>query len=180
MGDFMKLYTNRIILRNFEERDFKDFEEFISQKELRNNSLCDVPNADEIKIMFQNRLTEKYTFAIELKEISKVIGEVSLMEADENEIPSFLQDKLIMDLGIEISKYFWKNGFATEVYNKIIEFSRNEMKLDGLIASFFDFNRVSKKLHYNLGFKHYGEINFKNKLKGIYISEKLILNYLEF
>lgn len=172
--------TENLLLRNFLYSDKNDFYEYITQREVRYNSLCETPNFEEVALMFNFVIEEKYTFAIYLKSEKKVIGEISLSKPDKDEIPDFFYSKNIMDISIQISKYYWQKGYGSEAYSSLIKYAKCFLKLDGLIASYFEFNKSSFLLHKKFCFNFWKKISYNKKIYENIVNSNLIITYLEF
>jgi RimJ/RimL family protein N-acetyltransferase len=57
------------------------------------------------------------------------------------------------ELGFWIAEPYWGKGIATEATKQIIEYAFNELKLERLFASVFDFNKASQKVLKKNGFQ---------------------------
>ena len=64
-----------------------------------------------------------------------------------------------VDVGYDMKKEFWGNGYMTEAMNKIIEFARLNMNIKEIVARIYIDNEKSIKLAQRLGFKVSGSYN---------------------
>jgi RimJ/RimL family protein N-acetyltransferase len=58
-----------------------------------------------------------------------------------------------IQLGYQIRKKFWGQGFATELSAAVLEFAKNERQLDSVIAVFVESHIASRKILEKLGFQ---------------------------
>lgn len=136
-----KLETERLILRNFEERDYEDLYEFLSQR--KNDRFEGYPG-----ITYENgrehlkyRVGSNEFVAIELKENAKVIGNVYIGN----------REFMAKETGYIINKNYQRKGYATEAILAVIEseFGKN---IHRIYAECAPENECSWKLLESLGF----------------------------
>ncbi len=137
-----RIETERLILRNFEETDYDDVYEFLSQRE--NDEFEAYPG-----ITYENGIEHmKYRvgndefYAIELKENGKIIGNIYFGN----------RDFAAKEVGYIINKNYQRKGFATEAINAIIDngFANDVHRI---YAECNPKNECSFKLLESLGFK---------------------------
>lgn len=104
--------TDRLTLRNFEERDYDDVFEFLSQR--RDDAFEAYPD-----ITYENgrehlkyRIHNDEFVALQLKETGKVIGNVYLGN----------RDFASRELGYIINKNYQRQGYATEAIQEVLDF----------------------------------------------------------
>lgn len=110
--------SDRLILRNFEEKDIEPLYLLLRDEEV-NKFLPWFPvnSIEETKKFYENRFkNNKYSLAICLKKDNRPIGYVTV-EADESH-----------DFGYALRKEFWHNGITTEACKALIE----ELKKAGI------------------------------------------------
>ena len=114
--DKIRIETNRLILRRFEENDIEEIYLLFSDKEI-NTFLpwYPVKDVNEAKIFFERRLkNKKYCFAICLKDDDFAIGYIHAEEDDSH------------DFGYALRKEYWHLGIVSEASNAVIELLKEE------------------------------------------------------
>ncbi len=69
-----------------------------------------------------------------------------------------LENLLGKELGYVLSKDYWNKGIMTEAVSKVIEYCFKILKLNYLVATYFNYNIESKKVLEKLNFKFYKDI----------------------
>ena len=107
----MRIETDRLILRMFEERDYDDLYEYLSQ--LENDEFEGYPG-----ITYENgrehlayRVNSEEFFAIELKESGKVIGNIYLGN----------RDFCAKEVGYIVNQDYQRRGYAAEALRAVME-----------------------------------------------------------
>jgi len=155
----MKLETERLILRDWEERDTDDLIDGLNNYEV-SKWLAFVPypytieNAKEwISFCSENRKKDQnrnsYDFAIELKSEGKVIGGVGLDKI--NKLQGTASG------GIWLNNRYHGLGYGTEAFGKRIEFAFDTLGLRRIDNGFFEGNEASKKMQEKFGYKIEGK-----------------------
>ena len=114
--DNIRIETNRLILRRFEEADMEAIYLLLSDKEV-NIFLpwYPVQDMDEAKNFFEKRLKrKKYCFAICLKDGDYPIGYVQAEDDDSH------------DFGYALRKEYWHKGIVSEASIAVIELLKEE------------------------------------------------------
>ena len=169
------LETDRLILRAWEITDLDDFFEYASVEGVgekagwehhksKNKSL-------EILKMF---MEEKKVFAIVLKENQKAIGSIGIEELGK-ELDKDLDNLSGRELGYVLNKDYWNKGIMTEAVSKVVDYCFNTLKLNFLMASYFNHNIASKKVLENLNFKFYKDIIIETGYNNIKEKSTLML-----
>lgn len=136
-----KLETDRLVLRKFKEEDASDmFTNWTSDSEVTKYLSWSAHSSVEISkqligmwVDSYNNM-EHYQWAIELRETGDVIGNISLLEINNNAENC--------EVGYCIGKAFWNKGIMTEALSKVIQFSFNEIGFQH-IAARFDVNNFA-------------------------------------
>lgn len=110
----VKIVTERLVLRPFEEHDLNDLFEYARVAGVGESAGWkhheDIEESNEIL----NRFIEgKHDFAIVLKDCGKVIGSLGIKESEEIYLKFFAKDGCC-EIGYVLSKDYWGNGFMTE------------------------------------------------------------------
>ena len=169
------LETDRLILRAWEITDLDDFFEYASVEGVGEKAGWEHHKSKdkslEILKMF---MEEKKVFAIVLKENQKAIGSIGIEELGE-ELDKDLDNLSGRELGYVLNKDYWNKGIMTEAVSKVIDYCFNTLKLNFLMASYFNHNIASKKVLENLNFKFYKDIIIETGYNNIKEKSTLML-----
>ena len=169
------LETDRLILRAWEITDLDDFFEYASVEGVGEKAGWEHHKSKdkslEILKMF---IEEKKVFAIVLKENQKVIGSIGIEELGE-ELDKDLDNLSGRELGYVLNKDYWNKGIMTEAVSKVVDYCFNTLKLNFLMASYFNHNIASKKVLENLNFKFYKDIIIETGYNNIKEKSTLML-----
>ena len=171
----IKLETERLILRAWEITDLDDFFEYASVEGVGEKAGWEHHKSKdkslEILKMF---IEEKKVFAIVLKENQKAIGSIGIEECRED-LDTNLENLLGRELGYVLSKDYWNKGIMTEAVSKVVDYCFNTLKLNFLMASYFNYNIASKRVLEKLNFKFYKDIIIKTRYNTVEKSTLMIL-----
>ena len=152
------LETDRLILRALEITDLDDFFEYASINGVGEKAGWEHHKSkDESLEILKMFINEKKVFAIVLKENQKGIGSIGIEECRQD-LDKNLENLLGKELGYVLSKDYWNKGIMTEAVSKVIEYCFKILKLDYLVATYFNYNIESKKVLEKLNFKFYKDI----------------------
>ena len=169
------LETDRLILRTWELKDLDDFFEYASVDGVGEKAGWEHHKSKdkslEILKMF---IEEKKVFAIVLKENQKVIGSIGIEELSE-ELDKDLDNLLGRELGYVLNKDYWNKGIMKEAVSKVVDYCFNTLKLNFLMASYFNHNIASKKVLEKLNFKFYKDIIIETRYNNIKEKSTLML-----
>ena len=169
------LETDRLILRTWELKDLDDFFEYASVEGVGEKAGWEHHKSKdkslEILKMF---IEEKKVFAIVLKENQKVIGSIGIEELSE-ELDKDLDNLVGRELGYVLNKDYWNKGIMKEAISKVVDYCFNTLKLNFLMASYFNYNIASKRVLENLNFKFYKDIIIETRYNNIKEKSTLML-----
>lgn len=169
------LETDRLILRAWEITDLDDFFEYASVEGVGEKAGWEHHKSKdkslEILKMF---MEEKKIFAIVLKENQKAIGSIGIEELGE-ELDKDLDNLSGRELGYVLNKDYWNKGIMKEAISKVVDYCFNTLKLNFLMASYFNHNIASKKVLENLNFKFYKDIIIETRYNNIKEKSTLML-----
>lgn len=152
------LESNRLILRKWEQEDLNDLYDIISNKkvaELAGFSVkTNINEANEILKMFIKEPSNSL-WAIELKEINKVVGWIEVHKPIDN---IYIDAK---EIGFVLSELYWGQGMAKEAINNVVNYTFIKEEVSSIICSHFKNNIQSKKVIEKCGFKYQLEYNDK-------------------
>ena len=107
----MKIETDRLILRQFEESDYDDLYEFLSQRKQDEFEAYPGINYENGKEYLAYRVHSDEFVAIELKETGKVIGNVYFGKRDFE----------AREIGYIVNKDYQRKGYAREVVAAVLK-----------------------------------------------------------
>lgn len=153
----IKLKTRRLILRKFENEDYKEmYRNWASDPEVtryltwpthKNYYITE----DVLKSWTENYFHNNYyQWAIYFNECNSLIGSISIMNIDEN--------NLNCEVGYCISKKYWNMGITTEAFNEIIKYGFEEIGFERIAARHDIDNFVSGKVMEKCGLKYEGTL----------------------
>ncbi|GCE26263.1 alanine acetyltransferase [Dictyobacter alpinus] len=161
----MILTTERLILRDFEEQDWKPTLEYQSDPEfLRYNpwtqrSEMDVRSLIRIFINWgRERPRKKYQLAIVLKENNQVIGNCGLRMT--------YAEAGMADLGYELDRRYWGRGYATEAAYALLQYGFEQLHLHRIWAYCLLENTASAHVLQKIGMRYEGSQLESEWMKG--------------
>ena len=161
------LITERFILRPFKIQDCEMMYYFylsdpIVCKYLEFNNYQNIQDVYNTLVMYINNYRDLFYFhwAIEEKTTGNVIGSVSIHNLNFNNLTG--------ELGICLSRYYWKRGIGKEVLSKVMMYGFNEIGIKQFQAYYLEGNEASKALLKALGLKDNPKLTKRIKKKGAY------------
>lgn len=172
----MQIATERLILRAFKQSDLDDFYEYASVEGVGEMAgWKHHGNKDESQQILNSFIKHDKTFAIVLKENSKVIGSLGVEEYGMEEALTEFFEYQGREIGYVLSKDYWGKGIMPEAVKAVINYLFNELNLDFLTCGYYDFNNQSKRVQEKCAFKPYRKLVIETKLG---TKEQSILNLL--
>ena len=161
----IKIETERLILRPFEESDLDDFYEYASVDGVGEMAGWEHhANKDKTKEILDLFIKEDKTFAIYLKSDNKVIGSLGIEKYGmEDKLTEFFNYKG-REIGYVLSKAYWGMGIMPEAVKAIIHYLFNELNFDFLTCGYYTFNTQSKRVQEKCGFKPYRKLEMETRL----------------
>lgn len=142
-----RLETERLILRTWNFEDAEDMFAYASTPKVGPMAGWKPhENLEETRGVIEMILTEDEVWALELKENHKVIGSLGLHKSKKAGL------EYDRELGYVLSEDYWGQGLAVEAAKRSIQFAFEELQIDTLLVSHFDFNTQSKRVIEKLGF----------------------------
>lgn len=160
----IKLTTDRLILREFNENDFVAVHAYASDIENIKYMIWG-PNSEDDTVEFLVECIEnanknprkQYDFAVTLKDTGNVIGGCGI----------YLNDTLDEAmLGWVLHKNYWKKGYMTEAGKELVRFAFEELKLHRLYATCDAENYGSYRVMENIGMRREGHAIKNRKVVG--------------
>lgn len=149
----MIFYTERLILRPWEESDAESLYEYA--KDERIGPVAGWPvhtSVEESRAIIRDVLSAPETFAVCLKEDNRAIGCVGLMIGSGSNIG--LPDTE-GEIGYWIGVPFWGRGLIPEAVREIIRRAFCDLRLETLWCGYFDGNRKSARVQEKCGFVYH-------------------------
>ncbi|MDE7095276.1 MAG: GNAT family N-acetyltransferase [Anaeroplasmataceae bacterium] len=160
----VKLETDRLILRPFEENDLVDFNTYAKVEVVGEMAgWLHHQSIEESKRILDRFIAGHHTFALVHKESKKVIGSLGLEEYNEENFKAFESLKGL-ELGYVLSKEYWGQGLMPEAVHRVIEFLFEEKNLDFITCGHFIQNSQSRRVIEKNGFQFVCEGVFDGKL----------------
>ena len=147
----IKLETERLLIRNWQENDAESIFEACKEEEL--GFWCGFPKhrsiEDSKEVLNKIFLGKKYAFAICLKsENERVIGSIELKFGD-NTLACSDEE---CELGYWLNKKYWGKGYVTEAAEEVLRFAFEELHIVKVWAGYYEGNEGSKRVQEKLGF----------------------------
>lgn len=146
--------TQRLRLRDFEERDAEPFFEFLSDREC-----CYLDGGYEPETSMKSkfykkcmklfRLQKEERFMIELKSENRCVGTVHIMDVDNRQVPA-------KEIGYGICPSYQNQGYATEALRAAVSYCFEELNAELLTAKAITPNTASIRVLEKLGFVREG------------------------
>lgn len=151
MKKIERFETERLILRELEESDAEEmFKNWASDDEVTKYVRWTThKNVEETKeyIKYEHERCkngECYNWGIVLKEKNELIGAIGAFPSEDNRL----------EIGYNISKKHWRNGYTTEALKKVMEYLINNEGFHRFICSHAVLNPASGAVMRKVGFKH--------------------------
>ena len=149
----MILYTERLILRPWEESDADSLYEYA--KDPRIGPVAGWPvhtSVENSREIIHSVLSVPETYAVCLKEDEKAIGSIGLMIGDKSNIG--LPDTE-GEIGYWIGVPFWGQGLIPEATREIIRRSFEDLDMETLWCGYFEGNEKSRRVQEKCGFTYH-------------------------
>lgn len=160
----IRLETERLILREWNENDLDDFFEYASNPDVGPRAGWNPhQNKEESQAILTRFINGKKTFALVYKENNKVIGSLGVEFYGLEEKLSEFFSYQGRSIGYVLSKDYWGRGLMPEAVKVVIDYLFNELDYDFLLCGHFDFNDRSRRVQEKCGFKPYRKLIFDTR-----------------
>ncbi|HBB28413.1 MAG TPA: GNAT family N-acetyltransferase [Clostridiales bacterium] len=150
-----KLNTERLIIRRFEENDWQDLYEYLSDDEVVKFEPYEAFNLEQAKEETNYRITDNAFYAVCLKDNGKLIGNIYFCKGNFD----------IFELGYVFNKNYQKLGYATESIKALLDYAFTKLGVRRVVAKCNPLNTSSWKLLEHLNLRREGHflkaVNFK-------------------
>ena len=140
--------TERLIVRRFVERDWKDLYEYLSDPEVTKYEPYDPYEELQAKFEALARAGNTAFYAVELKSTGKLIGNLYFEE----------QDYDTYELGYVFNRSFWRQGYAYESVVGLLDLAFSYMNARRVVALCCTENAASNALLQKLHFRKEGTL----------------------
>ena len=126
----MRIQTERLRIRNYEERDLADFFEIFSDREVMEH--CEPPyDMEASRYWVQYFIDNPIAFAVIEAESGKMIGHALFkqMPGEENGI---------YEIGWIYNRRFWRQGYAYEAAQALIDYGFDQLNVHKIVAETID------------------------------------------
>lgn len=157
----VKLTTQRLILRPFNEGDLNDFYEY-ARVDGVGQAAGWLPheNIEKSKEILSIFIEEKRCFALEHQ--GRVIGSLGIEKYSEENHPE-LKELLGCELGYVLSKDYWGQGLMTEAVRAVIKYLFETVKVDFITVGHFLSNDRSRRVIEKCGFRYVNTYDHKTR-----------------
>lgn len=149
----MRLETERLLLRPWQESDAKDLYRYASDPKVGPIAGWPVHTSVENSLeIIQNVLSEPETYAVVPKSEGHAVGCVGLMigSAGNHALPDSEAE-----IGYWIGVPFWGQGLIPEAVREIIRYAFEELHMEKLWCGYYDGNMKSKRAQEKCGFLYH-------------------------
>lgn len=145
--------TERLIIRNLQTYDAYDVFDMFKNEKVANPACLKVHTNEAMSEYFLMQTIEYGdTLAIELEDERKMIGWISIMEFDSQDL-GLTDDYEGYEIGYSINFNYWNRGYASEAVKSVIEMCFNELDISYLICEYLFVNKRSENLAKKFNFK---------------------------
>ena len=149
----MILYTERLILRPWEESDAESLYEYAKHPEVGATAGWPVhTSVESSREIIRDVLSAEETYAVCLREDNKAIGSVGLMIGEHSNLDLPEEEG---EIGYWIGVPFWGRGLIPEAVQKLIRHGFEDLKLKRLWCGYFDGNIKSRRVQEKCGFVYH-------------------------
>ena len=149
----MILYTERLILRPWEESDAESLYEYAKNPEV--GPIAGWPvhtSVENSREIIRDVLSAEETYAVCLREDNKAIGSVGLMIGEHSNLDLPEEEG---EIGYWIGVPFWGRGLIPEAVQELIRYGFEDLKLKRLWCGYFDGNIKSRRVQEKCGFVYH-------------------------
>ena len=151
MENKIVLYTDRLILRHWEESDAEVMFKYASDPDVGPITGW-MPHEDieESRWVINNILTGKEAYAICLKETGKPVGTIELKLGDKADLCDGDNE---CELGFWLGKPYWGQGIMPEASKELIRHAFEDLGFDNVWCGYYEGNFKSMRAQEKIGFK---------------------------
>lgn len=132
------LETERLILREWHEKDADEYFELYKNPEVENAGATICKNINESIESIRSLINSQGSWAIVLKENSKIVGSIFLGDINRHD--------RYRELEYVISGNYQNKGYATEAVKSVLKYAFTELDLLVVAVCYYPFNIKSKRV----------------------------------
>ena len=169
----IRLDTERLLLRPWQESDLADFYEYARVDGVGQMAgWLPHRNIEESQTILNDFIAQKKTLALIWKQTGKVIGSLGIERgSDFDELPGMGRE-----LGYVLSKEYWGRGLMPEAVKAVMEYCFRDLGYDYLGCAHFVWNDQSRRVIEKCGFQFWKESIFETRI-GTEEKTKLYIHY---
>lgn len=154
-ADFMR-DTDRLNFRLWRENDAEALYKYASDERVSEMALWPRHTSVEMsrQIIRDFFMPNEHTFAMVLKETDEPIGCIGLVPVGAEHYEPLANER---EVGYWIGFPYWGKGLTTEALKSLIEFCRNNLRLDSLLITTDAANKASQRVAEKCGFINFAE-----------------------
>lgn len=159
----VRLETERLRLRPFQEADLRDFFGYASEPGV--GEMAGWPHhqtLDESFSILESFIEGTEVLAIWHKEDLRVIGSVGLHNSWANEDPKY-RSLRSREIGYVLSKKYWGQGLMPEAVRRLIRYCFEELELEAVTCAHFVSNKQSQRVIEKSGFRYISDGVFHSR-----------------
>ena len=148
----MKLETERLILRRWEDSDAEDLYKYASNPDV--GPIAGWPahqSVDESRDVIKNVLSGEEAYAICLKEDGKTIGAIELKLNGHTDMTDRDDE---CEMGYWLGKPFWGQGIMPEAVMEMLRHAFEELEMQKVWIGYYEGNTKSKRVQEKCGFRY--------------------------
>lgn len=157
--------TERLILRDFEEADWKPVHSYASNPEVVRyvdwgpNTFEETRNFIRRAIATQNEHPRRnYNFAMILRAKNRLIGACGIFVSNLDNREAWI--------GYVLNRHFWGQGYATEAAKALLTFGFEKLNLHRIFATCDPANIASAHVLEKIGMQHEGRLREHKRVRG--------------
>lgn len=144
------LETERLILREWHERDADEYLELYQNPDVENAGAKICENIKESLESIRSLISCQESWAVALKESGKVVGSIFLSDINRHD--------RYKELEYVISGHYQNKGYATEAVKQVLKYAFTELDLLVVAVCHYPLNIQSKRVIEKCGFTYEGTL----------------------
>lgn len=149
----MRLETERLILRPWNEEDAGDLYEYAKDPQV--GPIAGWPphtSVENSREIIKDVLSAEETYAVVLKEEQKAVGSIGLMTGSASNLDIPDEEG---EIGYWIGVPFWGQGLIPEAVGEMLRHGFEDLHLEKIWCGYFDGNKNSKRVQEKCGFVYH-------------------------
>ena len=151
------IQTERLILRPYKMSDLNDYYEYVSQNDV--GPRCGwqpYTSIDKARERLEHETKKQYQLAIYLKSENKVIGSIEIHDIKPDRYDDDIDPETTREIGALLHEGYWNKGIMTEAIKAVIKFCFDYLKLERVVAGFYEPNIGSGRMQQKAGMQIIG------------------------